>query len=107
MRTTIPVAAYLEFLAKEYLAEFVGRGGASVKFCVGDETARAALHQGLCAAAADDGYAYVGVDAATTRLHLVEQLFFAVTRTIDFDEIAAAVATSAYRAAGFPTAGSV
>ena len=87
MSGTLEVAAYVEFLAKEYLADFVGRGGSSVKFCVGDEAARAALRQGLEAVAAADGYAYAAVDAAATRVHMVDQLSFAVARSLDVDAL--------------------
>ena len=105
MSGTLEAGGYVEFLAKEYLADFVSRGGAAVKFCVGDDRARAGLRAGLAAAAADDGYAYAAVDAATTRVHLVDRLFFAVAAHLDFDQLAAAITTSAYRAAGFPVPG--
>ncbi|GAC1542070.1 MAG: hypothetical protein NVS3B12_29920 [Acidimicrobiales bacterium] len=104
---SIDVDTYIEFLAKEYLADFVGAGGAAVKFCIGDETTRARLRKRLASAAADEGYLHVAVDAAATRVHMVDQLLFAITRTLDFDELAAALATSAYRAAGFPTIAAV
>jgi hypothetical protein len=107
MSGTITVPAYVEFLAKEYLAEFVGAGGASVKFGIGDERARAALRRGVATAATADGYAYVAIDAATTKVHMADELFFAVTRSLNFDEIAAALTTSAYRTAGFPTTQSI
>jgi hypothetical protein len=107
MSASIAVDAYAEFLAKEYLSEFVGAGGASVKFCVGDESARALLRRRLEAAAAADGYAYVAVDGSTTKVHMADQLFFAVARSLDFEEMAAALTMSAYRAAGFPTTGSI
>lgn len=107
MSAALPVAGYVEFLAKEYLADFVNRRGASVKFCIGDENARDALRQGLAAAATDDGYSYAAVDASRTRVHMIDQMFFAVAATLDFDELGARLVTSAYRAAGFPTTGSI
>jgi len=107
MNGVLQVESYAEFLAKEYLADFVSRGGAAVKFCVGDDVARAALRRALTAAASADGYAYASVDAASTRVHMVDQVFFAVARSLDFEELAARITTTAYRAAGFPTTAAI
>ena len=53
------VDEYLEFLSKEYLADFIRRGGASVKVAVvgGDQVAQQ-LHAGLAAAARAEGYLF-------------------------------------------------
>jgi len=99
------VDEYLEFLSKEYLADFIRRGGASVKVAVagGDQIARR-FHAGLAAAATAEGYLFAGVDAASDRVHLVDQLFVAVARQVDWHALAKSAVRGAYDAAAFPVA---
>lgn len=99
------VDEYLEFVRKEYLADFIRRGGAAVKLAVtGDDAVAARFHAGLAAAAAAEGYHYAAVDAAAVRLHLTDQLFFAVARQVDWLAAASGTLRSAYEAVGFPVA---
>ena len=99
----IGVDDYLSFLAGEYLADYVAHGGAAVKFVVpADDGAAAAFTSGFAAAAGDAGYAVASVDAAETRVHLLEQVFFDVARQVDWDGLAAAAAARAAAAAGYP-----
>lgn len=94
---------YLSFLAGEYLADYVAHGGAAVKFVVpADDGAAAAFTSGFAAVAGDAGYAVTSVDAAETRVHLLEQVFFDVARQVDWDALAAAAAARAADAAGYP-----
>ena len=103
MTGVVLVDDHVEFLAKEYLRDYVARGGAAVKVVVGDDDARFRFHAGLSRVAADDGYVYASVDATDTRVHLVDQLWFTIAAQIDFAEMAAALVTTAYRAADAPT----
>lgn len=97
------VDEYLEFVRKEYLADFVRRGGAAVKLAVpGSDGAAARLHAGLAAAAAAEGYVYAAVDAARARVHLADQLFFEVARQVDWMGLARETVRAAYEAVAFP-----
>jgi hypothetical protein len=99
----IGVEDYLSFLSGEYLADYVSEGGAAVKFVVpGDDPAAAMFMTGFASAAAQAGYAVASVDAAETRAHLLEQVFFDVARQIDWDWLAAVATTRATTAAGYP-----
>lgn len=103
MSASLAPAGYLDFLAKEYLSDFVRRGGASVKFIVGTEpSATDAFHTGLAETAGDNGFAYVRLDAATTKIHQVDQVFFAISRQLDWQALSSAFVRSAYDAASFP-----
>jgi hypothetical protein len=94
---------YVEFLRKEYLADFIRRGGASVKVVVaGDGQVAGRFHAGLAAAAAAEGYLHASVDAADIRVHLVDQLFFAVAGQVDWRALAGTAVRAAYDAAAFP-----
>ena len=94
--------AYVEFLAKEYLGDFVRRGGASVKFVVAGDDAARPFHDGLAAAAADCGYAYASVDSVATKIHQIDQVFFALARQLEWENLAGRFVRSAYEAVSFP-----
>ena len=83
------VAEYTDFVAKEYLADYVRGGGAAVRFVVtGSEDVAQRWHTGLAETAAAEGYLYATVDAAEVRVHLVDQLYAAVARQVDWRELA-------------------
>ena len=80
---------WLRVIRTEYLGDFVLRGGATVKFAVpAAESDRSALQFGLEAAAAEAGYQFAGVDAATTKVHMIDKVFHEVARQIDWDALA-------------------
>jgi BREX system ATP-binding protein BrxC/D len=98
---TARVSDYLGFLDKEYLAPFVARGGAAVKLLTaGDESVARALAGGV--ATLGDGFQHAAVDAATTRIHLVDQVFTAVARQLDWVDLAGSVVRAAFERCGFP-----
>lgn len=102
------VDEYLEFLRKEYLADFIRRGGASVKVAVvGSDQVAERFREGLAAAATAEEYLFAAVDAANDRVHLVDQLFFAVARQVDWSALATSAVRAAYDAAAFPVPDSV
>jgi hypothetical protein len=98
---TARVSTYLDFLDKEYLAPFVAQGGAAVKLLVAaDETVAGELAAGL--AGLGDGFLHAAVDAAATRVHLVDQVFTAIARQLDWVGLAGSVVRTAFERCGFP-----
>ncbi len=86
--TGLTVESYVEFVAKEYLGDYVRGGGAAVRFVVaGSQEVAVRWHARLAAAAADEGYLYVGVDAADVRVHLVEHVYAAVAQQLDWHDL--------------------
>ena len=80
---------WIPVLRKKYLQEFINNGGATVKFVVPLEAAdHQQVSQELARAATEEGYTFVAVDAAATRVHLVDQIFHAVAREIPWDDLA-------------------
>jgi hypothetical protein len=78
--------AWLGFVEREYLADFVPAGGAVVKFVVPPtERDREALREALRGAAERRGFEFAVVDAASTKLHMIDRLFHAVARQMDWD----------------------
>lgn len=103
---------YLAFVAEEYLRTYVTQGGSAVRLVVaGDGDIAKRFAGGLAEACkpaggpAGSGFVFATVDAATTRVHLMDQLFFAIARQVDWVALAADVLATAYRQAGFPVVG--
>jgi hypothetical protein len=97
----IDVDDYLEFAEREYLSGYIAGGGASVKLlCTADDD----VHDRLAAALPEfgTGFAYAEVDAVTTRVHLIDQVFATVARQIDWPALADSVVRSALDQAAFP-----
>jgi len=93
---------YSEFLAKEYLVDYIRTGGAAVKVGVGAPEALGSLTNRLRGEADDNNYLYVGIDAATTKVSMSDQILFALTRNLDVSGLAHAIVADAYQAADFP-----
>lgn len=98
---TIGADEYLAFVEREYLAGYIGYGGATVKILsVGDDAERVRLSQGI--ARFGGRFEHAAVDAATTRVHLVDQVFAAIARQLDWVGLAERVVRSAMEVAAFP-----
>lgn len=94
---------YADFLAREYLADYLPAGGAAVKVAViGDGGASDRLSAGLSSAAARDRALYVPISAESTRVHMVDQIFLAISRAVDWEAVAASHVRAAYEEASFP-----
>ena len=101
--TGLTAESYTEFVAKEYLGGYVRDGGAAVRFVViGSEDVAIRWHMGLSVAAADEGYLYVGVEAGEVRVHLVDQLYAAVARRVDWSELARREVRNGWEQLGLP-----
>jgi len=89
MTISIPVDDWLEILHKEYLQDFIKSGGASVKFVIPLEgLEHQAFLRKLRQVAEEDGYLFVSVDAATTKAHMIDRLFHAVAKQVNWDDLA-------------------
>ncbi len=97
----ISVEGYVDFLAREYLRSYVREGGCSVKFAIASAAEATVLGDSLSQAARDAGYVVASVDAAKTRVHLIEQILFEVARQVDWDGLAADALRDAVAAAGY------
>jgi P-loop Domain of unknown function (DUF2791) len=99
----IDIDTYVRFLGAEYLRGYIDAGGAAVKFAVApDDPVASSLMAQVAELAHQAGYAVATVDAGSTRVHLLEQVFFEVARQIDWDGLAATTARAAVATAGYP-----
>ena len=97
--------AYADFLGTEYLASYLPAGGGSVKLVVaGDADVADRFEQSLRAAAEQQSCLMVSLSAETTKVHMIDQVFFAVARQIDWDQVAVAIVKSAYDDIAVPAA---
>jgi hypothetical protein len=102
------VEEYAEFLGREYLASFVRLGGATVRVVApGDDAVSKRWHAALADATKTSGYQLVALDAADVRIHLLQEVTLAATRTIDWRATAVAVVRGCYEREGLPAHDSV
>jgi hypothetical protein len=81
-------AEWLSIVQREYLQSYIRGGGAIVKFIVPtEEINHSGLRQGLRSVAESEGYQFAWVDAATTRVYMIDQLFQEVAQQVDWDEL--------------------
>lgn len=88
---------YADFLGEEYLASYLPSGGGSVKIVVaGDAEVADRFERSLRAVAEQQHALMVSLSAETTKVHMIDQVFFTVARQIDWDQVAAAIVGTAY-----------
>lgn len=89
MSTSLTPEAWVSVIRKEYLQSFIKDGGASVKFAVpSGDAERQRLVEQLTQDAAADGYQCVALDAATTKAHMIDKVFHAIAKQVDWDNLA-------------------
>lgn len=82
---------WLETVRREYLHGFIQLGGAAVKVLVAvEDDDRAGLISSLRRLAGEDGYVFAAVDAAETRVHLLDKVFHALAGQVPWGELARA-----------------
>jgi len=101
--TGLTAESYAAFVAAEYLGEYVRGGGAAVRFVVtGSDEVAVRWHQQLASAAAGAGYLYLAAEAGEVRVHLIDQLYAAVARHIDWPDLARRQVAGAWEQLGLP-----
>ena len=83
----IPLAEWLSVIEREYLAEFLPAGGAAVKFAILDDAAIGTATQHLVRLGQAHGMLTVPVEAERTRVHLMQEVFFAISRALPWDSL--------------------
>ncbi|MDQ3559055.1 MAG: hypothetical protein M3453_07695, partial [Pseudomonadota bacterium] len=81
---------WLDLVRREYLRRFIPGGGSAIKFVMGEDPDLADIRMRLAALAEERSLHFVAVDAASTRIHMVQDVFFAVARSIDWQRLAQA-----------------
>ena len=85
----VPLAEWIGILDSEYARSYVPAGGSTVKFAIANSPAVAEdVRQELAALARRYDLACFGLDGGSTRIHMIDQVFHAVARQIDWDALA-------------------
>ena len=83
----IPVDAWLDVMGREYLGGFIRQGGAAVRFVVAEAAVLDRATDGLRERAAACGLECVRVDVATVRLHMLQNVVFAVAAALPWEQL--------------------
>jgi hypothetical protein len=86
---------------REYLDSYLPAGGATIRFVSGLPHAIDVARSEVTGAAERRGFLTFQVDARDTKLHLIQELFFAVSRKVDWDDLTLRVAEATVRDLGY------
>jgi hypothetical protein len=92
---------WLRVVGREYLARFVPGGGSAVKVVVGNDADLETVDTGLQGLARASQLTTMRVDAAATRIHMIQNVFFAVAQGIDWSGLAQRWIEIQFRANGY------
>lgn len=84
MQNTISVSDWMHTIESEYLTTFVKNGGASIKFAVAPDQSRAEFLGALEQRCRELDYVVVRLDAAETRFHMPQDIFFGIANQVDW-----------------------
>ena len=84
MSNTIPISDWLKFVDDEYLSTFIRDGGASVKFAVTPDELKPDLYADVKTRCQELDYAFINLDAAISRAHMPQDIFFGLASQIDW-----------------------
>jgi len=84
----ISLDSWLAPLTDEYLRTFIPEGGGAVRLVVADDATAVTLRDRLTEAAEEAGLSVIPIDTATTRPHMLQSVFFAIAREVDWDSLA-------------------
>jgi hypothetical protein len=97
----ITAREWLELIEREYLSDFITAGGGAVKFVLGDPHQLRMVGRVLEVLSQRHGLAHVAIDAAATRLHMIQDVFFAIARGLDWNALAQDFVESLFRSKGY------
>lgn len=84
----VEIGQWLDLVQREYAQRYLSGGGSAVKFIIAGDEELAEVQSRLKAMAAERGMLFAAVDSASTKLSLVQNFFFAIARSIDWEHLA-------------------
>jgi hypothetical protein len=104
---SVAAETWLNLIDQEYFRDFVCDGGSAVKFIEGQAEQLVEVQGRLLALAEGHGLMTCRIEASQTKLHMIQDVFFAISRSIDWPAMAqgfveALVTKNGY---GWPRAG--
>ncbi len=93
---------WIDMIRKEYLQDFIKRGGAAVKFLISDkETGQDILQEKLRNMAKEENYFFTFIDAVSTKIHMIQEIFHKVACEVDWDALAYHFITQVFKENGY------
>lgn len=92
---------WLEVIGREYLDDFIPRGGGAVRFAVAEGSVLEHIAGGLHDHAATAGLEFISLDLATTRLHMLHTIVFAITQALPWERLLRTRLTTLVTGAGY------
>ena len=84
----VPTGDWLVLMQHEYLRRYVADRGCAIKFVSGSDGVLADVESRLGAICRERLLEVVKLDAATTKLHMMQDVFFAIAKNTDWDRLA-------------------
>ncbi len=84
----VTTEAWLDLIDREYLYEYISGGGSAVKFVEGEAEQLEAIQARLVTLAERHELASCRINASQTRLHMIQDIFFAISRSLDWSAMA-------------------
>jgi hypothetical protein len=97
----VALTEWLELIDREYLRDFIVQGGAAVKFVIADEVGKAKLATAFARQAAEHGLVFAGLGSAEVKLHMMQDVFFAIARQMDWEADAQRFVEGMFRSQGY------
>lgn len=79
------VQEWLGVIEREYFSDFLRVGGAAAKFVIGDEAAQEEIRDECAVLARQHRLLHAHLSAGETKLHMAQDLFFALVRVLPWD----------------------
>ncbi len=98
----IDSAGYLDFFSQEYLTNYISNGGSTTKFVVPPSGEEVHFVDAICGRAKSSGYLVARIDSATSKVQMIEQIFYGIARQIDWQKLANGFTRIAAHSAGYP-----
>ena len=84
----VALESWLNLIDKEYLRDFIANGGSAVKFVESEPERLEEIQSRIIALAEGHGLATCRIDAARSKLHMIQDVFFAISRSLDWTAMA-------------------
>jgi hypothetical protein len=98
----LPPDLWLRLLESEYLSDFVPAGGGALKLLVGESAALDGMADKFADLAGRRAMLSVRVDSAATRIHMLQDVFFAVASSLDWDMLIQRFLEQTFERNGYP-----
>ena len=98
----LPTAQWLPTIEREYFSEYLPAGGGAIKFVIAGEETAPAVARGVTAMAHEYGFLTAHADAGQTRLHMLQDVFFALARWLPWDKLAQRYVEELFTRNGYP-----